>query len=267
MAHNYEKLERASGLLFIIGSILSKLKYLPITLAKIGGNVFGLLMYLVGYLLWFAACQRYPNQKIINNHWYTFAGFKEQFSAAAIIGCVAMVFSFLAFINSMAVVAAAWLMVCSNFLWLVGERNKIENPPQYRELPSKSHQETNFSYVTIVFSISLITAFSVTGVIIFPLSAAYIASLATLLTTGLSLWSFEHIFENLFPLPENKLTSPSKPTPVPEVDPSLAKMQPQKGPANGEETIPVKKKPEKPLPNNMPEPPSCPTNKMDFKPF
>lgn len=224
MAQDYEGLESASGYLFTIGAVFSKLQYLPITAVRVTSNLSALLMYLAGYFLWVAACQRYPHEELQTHRWYTFAEFKDQFTASAVIGSIAMAFSLFAIANPIAFVASAWLMVVSNFLWVVGERNKMVNPPQYRQLPDPKQQETYFNYSTIVFAISVITALSVTGVVFFPISAIYIVSLATILTTGLSLWSFEHILENWFPSPA-KSSTPMQPE-IPEVDQNLTKMQP-----------------------------------------
>lgn len=235
MSQNYEQLENASGLLFSIGAIFSKLQFLPINIIRIGSNVSALLAYWVGYVLWIAACQQYPSQERKNHHWYTFAEFKSQFTASAIVGSIAVTFSLLSIINPTAFVLSAWLMVVSNFLWVVGERNKMANPPEYRQLPSLKHQETNFNYATIVLSISTITACSVTAVIVFPLSATYIVSLTAILTTGLTLWSFEHILENWFPMPENKPAEELKP--IPEVNTILARMKPQPSPRNEDSEI------------------------------
>lgn len=224
MTKDFEALEKASGLLFSFGAAFSNLQYLPITLLRFSSNIAALLMYLIGYFLWIVACHKYPNEEPKNQYWYTFAEFKTQFTVAAIIGSIAMAFSLLAIYCSAAVIVSAWLMAISNFLWVVGERNKIDNPPQYRQLPESKQQETYFNYATIVFSISVITAFSVTFVFFFPPAAVYIASFATIVTTGLSLWSFEHILENWFPAPQKRVAGET--IEIPEVNPSLTKMQP-----------------------------------------
>ncbi|WP_367607274.1 hypothetical protein [Legionella sp. W05-934-2] len=250
MDKDYEVLEKSSGLLFTVGAFFSKLQYVPMTVVRVGSNVTALLMYLAGYVLWIAACQKYPDEKGVNHHWYTFAEFKAQFTASAIIGSIAMGCSLLAIINPTAFVISAWLMVVSNFLWVVGEGNKMENPPHYRQLPDTKHQQTNFNYTTIVFTISVVTALSVTGVIFFPAAAVYIVSLASILTTGLSLWSFEHLLENWFSTPKN--SDIKEESNIPEVNPALAKMQPDKTPKNENSYTPHSELARRPTPNQLP---------------
>ncbi|MDP1603202.1 MAG: hypothetical protein Q8M03_08055 [Legionella sp.] len=177
-----KRLDRASGILFLLSFVLSKLRYIPFSLFSAITYSSSLVVLMMGYFLWFLACQLYPEHPRLKGNWYAFSQFKNQNRMAAVIGSIAIICCFAAFAFPVFMVPACWLFVLSNIFWGISQFHKMKNPPTYDPDYSSSRQRTYLSYVAIMISLSILNAISATLLFIFPLFTVTIIAL----TIGLS---------------------------------------------------------------------------------
>lgn len=229
---NDTKLSNASSYFFLSGFVISKIKYLPIALVSSVLNLISLLLYLIGYGLWFIASHFYPGQDKKQQEWYEFAQFKEQYLYAAALGLVATSISMMAIFSPIMLVLSGWLFFGSNIIWTIGEYNKLNNPPSYEENFSKERQNAYVSYALSMSVIGFITAVSTTAAFLIPVMAIPLLIITTIVCIGvgalaLGYWidskfadsqpditideSYKQMSNNL----GKKISLDPKPTPVP----------------------------------------------------
>jgi hypothetical protein len=163
-----KRLDKASGLLLLLAFVLSKLRYIPFSLFSAITYAASLVLLLAGYLLWLLACQLYPDHPRLKGQWYAFSQFKVQNTVAALIGSLAILGCFVAFVFPIVIVPACWLFVVSNLLWGISQFHKMRNPPAYEVDYSSSRQKSYLYYIAIMVSLSILNAVSATLLVIFP---------------------------------------------------------------------------------------------------
>lgn len=202
-----KKLDKASGLFFFAGFLLSKLQYIPFPQASAILRFISLGIYLMAYGCWHAASLLHPDQKVRKNKWYSFAQIKEQFLFSSLVGFIATVMSIAAVFIPVLFPPAAWLFLVGNAIWTIGEYNKFKNPPQNDANFSYTRQKSYLYYSVTSTSISLITAVSATLIFVFPPIAIPITIFSLILCVGLGVFAFEFWLDSSF--------GDHKPTPVP----------------------------------------------------
>ena len=170
MSRNTALLDRISGYFFLAGFVLYRLKNVPVIGATII-NLAALAAYLIGYVMWFVATLCYPNQPRRADAWYGFAQFKEQFTAASLLGAMATIFSL---VYPTLLLPALWLFTASNLKCNIGEYHKMHNPPQYDPNYSTARQTMYLRYAFLVTSTSALTALACTLALAAP-AFAYIS--------------------------------------------------------------------------------------------
>lgn len=183
------RLDRISGYFFTAGFFISRARILPIALLNAVLNIVSLLSYLVGYVAWFAATLLYPNHPRKRDAWYGFAEFKDQFQVASILGTAATI---ICLTYPPLLLPALWLFATSNFLWIVGEYHRKENPPPYDPNFSTPRQETYLKYAYLMTSISLLTAAASTTAMCFPLAAPMVLLSSTVIGTVMTVIAFNY---------------------------------------------------------------------------
>jgi hypothetical protein len=179
-------LDKLSTYAFILGTLASKMQYLPLNMFTPVLSVISLILYLTGYSLWYISSYLKPEQTPKFTEWYGFAPTKEQSSYAAAIGILAMVTSLTALALPLMAIPAAWMIVASNLFWVIGEYHKFKNPPQDKDY-NEASQEQFLSYALSIASINLVAAITVTFLFFNP--ALFIPTLVVsgILTVGLTL--------------------------------------------------------------------------------
>lgn len=176
-----KRLDKASGLFFLMGFVFSKLQSIPLVFVSAIFNLLSLLCYLTAYSLWLAACERYPDQPSHINSWYGTVQFKSQHKVAAVLGTLAILTCLAAIAFPPALIPAAWLFLVSNILWCVAEYHKMCHPPVYDEEYSSKRQAVYIRYALLMTSASLVTALATTLVFCFPPAAFATLITATIL--------------------------------------------------------------------------------------
>lgn len=171
-----ETLDDLSGRLFLIGFFSTRLKSVPFFLISTIFNVVSLAAYLIGYLIWFIAALCYPEHQRINEAWYGFAQFKEQFQAAALLGTVATVMCLVA---PAFIIPATWIYTLSNTLWSIGEYHKKASPPSEDNQYSSAKQALYFRYTLLVAISSGITALASSAALLYPTTAFLVITSST----------------------------------------------------------------------------------------
>jgi hypothetical protein len=179
-------LGKASGLFFISGSILSKGQNIPVPLLSSILGALSLLLYTIGYALWFVSSHFFPKNHNTVSDWYGFAQFKEQYLYSSVIGLVGCTFSMAAFFVPALLLPAAWIFLTSNIMWSIAEYHKYQNPPDYDKEYSNSYQKTYLSYALVMTSISAITALSSSLIYFLPTLSFPLLVLSTLIIIGLN---------------------------------------------------------------------------------
>jgi hypothetical protein len=158
-------LDRASGYLFLVGFLTSKLKNIPVSLVGAIFNLVSLFAYLIGYVAWYIAAYMYKDYPRKREEWYGFAEFKIQYQVAALIGLVATI---MCLIFPPLIMPVAWFYTVSNVIWSISEHHKKKNPPPDAENYSTEKQGVYFRYASSVALNSTITAVTATIVFLFP---------------------------------------------------------------------------------------------------
>ncbi|MCX7115839.1 MAG: hypothetical protein NTW08_08050 [Gammaproteobacteria bacterium] len=156
-----EKLDYISGILFFIGIIFAKAQYLaPVPILGLISNSIGLILYLVGYFLWFIAAQISPDKRKNTEHWTGFASLRQQFTVASVIGLAATILGLAAIFMPILIVPTCWLFTVSNVWWFFGEYQKTKTPPELKNVSdySPNRQQAYFKYVAIVLVLSVLTS-------------------------------------------------------------------------------------------------------------
>lgn len=196
--NNARKLDKASGIFFFSGFMLSKLQYVPFPIAAGFFRFFSLGLYFGGYVLWFAASLLQPEHKKDYNQWYGFAKIKEQFAVSSLVGLTATVLSIVAVFIPIIFPPAAWLFLIGNIIWTIGEYHKLKNPPLEDLTYSHTQQKAYLSYALTTTVISLITAIAATLIVVFPLASVPITVFSLLLCVGLGALAFEYWLNSNF---------------------------------------------------------------------
>ncbi|WP_298622292.1 hypothetical protein [uncultured Legionella sp.] len=192
------KLGKLSSTFFLLGFIISKIQYLPVTIVSSFFHIIALGCYFLAYGAWFISSHFQPNQENNTEEWYGFAQFKEQFLYAATMGLIASLISILAIFFPVLIVPASWLFFSSNIFWTIGEYNKLQNPPESDENYSHSYQSTYLAYAMTMAATGLTTALSTTLVFIFPAITVPIIITATIISTGLGVLATEYWLDYTF---------------------------------------------------------------------
>lgn len=183
MADHAKNLDTASGIIFFLGILSSKLAYIPIAMVSGIGYLLSLCFYLLGYLLWVFASHFYPEHPRLKNHWSGFVQFKEQSKVSACVGGIAVIFAFLTFLFPWAIVPSIWLFFISNLIWSVSHYHKLKNPHPEENIFSKENQSTFLKYTVVNTVISLITAVCLTVSFFYP----PVAPILLIISTGFGL--------------------------------------------------------------------------------
>lgn len=190
-------LEKASGPLFFVGFMVSKLQYLPFAAAAAAFRFISLGIYLAAYSAWFAASYKQKEHERAHDQWYGFAKIKEQFLFSSFIGFIATVMSVGAVFVPALFPPAAWLFVLGNIIWSIAEYHKLHNPPADKKF-SYAQQEAYMSYAASTAAISFVTASSATIMFFFPPIAIPVTVFSLLLCAGLSTLAFEYWLNSSF---------------------------------------------------------------------
>ena len=118
-------LNKVSGASFGIGGFMSGLTRIPI-LSQIVALP-SLLFFFAGYITWLANTYFYKDYDQEHDTSYGFTTYKGRCQTAALLGAIAILLSI---IVPVLFVPTAWLLFIGNFVWIHGERNKKDNPPQ-----------------------------------------------------------------------------------------------------------------------------------------
>ncbi|QMT60430.1 hypothetical protein [Legionella sp. PC997] len=186
-----QKLDKASGIFFFAGFLLSKLQYIPFPLAASIFRFLSLGVYGLAYLSWFTACHLHPDHPEHYRKWYGFAQIKEQFIFSSAIGFTATVISVAAIFVPALFPPAAWLFLLGNIIWAIGEYHKLKNPPPADENFSSTRQKAYVSYAVTSTAISLVAALAATFILLFPPLAIPITIFSLLICVGLGALAFE----------------------------------------------------------------------------
>lgn len=215
-----QKLDKASGIFFFSGFLLSKLQYIPFPLVSAIFRFVSLGVYLLAYLSWLTACLLHPDHEEHYRKWYGFAQIKEQFLLSSLVGLIATVISVAAVFIPALFPPAAWLFLLGNIIWTIGEYHKLKNPPAQDDNFSYSKQKTYLSYAATTCAITLVTAIAATLMFFFPPLAIPITIFSLVVCVGLGALAFEFWLNSAF--------GDHKPTPTPE---SYAQMSDTLGPS------------------------------------
>lgn len=191
-----QKLDKASGILFFAGFLLSKLQYLPFPIVSAVFRFVSLGIYLLAYLSWLTASILHPDHKEHYLKWYGFAQIKEQFFYSSFIGLGATILSVAAVFIPALFPPAAWLFFLGNLVWTVGEYHKLRNPLDKNA--SYSKQSAYCGYATTSSAISFVTAISATLIFIFPPMAIPITIFSLIVCVGLGALAFEFWLNSSF---------------------------------------------------------------------
>lgn len=192
------KLDKASGIFFFSGFLISKLQYIPFPLLSCIFRFISLSFFFFAYGFWCIANILRPDQREHQDKWYGFAQIKEQFLFSSFIGLVATIVSVAAVFIPMLLPVAAWLFVLGNIIWAIGEYHKFKTPPEHDTNFSLKQQKSFVSYAISSTVITLITAIAATLMFVFPLFAIPITLLSLLTCVGVGALSFEFWLKSRF---------------------------------------------------------------------
>lgn len=189
---NESTLNKASGFFFFSGFLLSKFQYAPFAIASSITNLVALVLYMIGYGLWFIGVQKSaPNPK-----WSPFINFKEKFLHAAILGLLATTVSILAIINPLFLIPAGWIYFISNILWTKGEYYKLNASYDNESSPFYQSQSNYFNYSIAMSTIGFVTATATTLSLLVPAIALPVIILSAIMCLGLGALAFEYWIES-----------------------------------------------------------------------
>lgn len=186
-----QKLDKASGVFFFTGFLLSKLQYIPFPLASAIFRFVSLGIYSLAYLSWLTASLLHPDHPVNYRKWYGFAQIKEQFLLSSFVGLTATIISVAAVFIPALFPPAAWLFLIGNAIWAIGEYHKFKNPPKEDANYSSARQKSYVSYAVTSTSISLVAAVAATLIFFFPPMAIPITIFSLIICAGLGALAFE----------------------------------------------------------------------------
>lgn len=219
---NAKYFDKASGIFFFSGFMLSKLQYLPFPVVSAIFRFVSLSSYLMAYGSWFIANLLHPGHQEREDKWYGFAKIKEQFLFSSLIGFIATILSVVAITVPVLFPPAAWLFMLGNLIWTIGEYHKLNNPPADDADFSQTRQQSYFAYAATSTAISLITALAATLILIFPPAAIPITIFSLLICVGLGALAFEHWLDSSFGAHKPSQAPSSHQKMVNELAPSLS---------------------------------------------
>ncbi|ASQ45734.1 hypothetical protein [Legionella clemsonensis] len=177
-----ERLDTASGVFFFLGFVVSQLQHSPFVFLAALSNLGALFFYSIGYALWLAACQLYPDYPRQKTHWYGFVEVKNQHRIAAILGAIAIICCVAGIFMPAMLVPASWLFFASNLVWCIAEYHK------HNITQNTSHAETAYMQYTVLSTVmTLVPAIGATISLFFPPAALFTFIIST--TLGISLGS------------------------------------------------------------------------------
>lgn len=166
-----ERMDKASGIFFLLGFLSSKMQYLPIALLSGISNLLAMGFYALGYILWLGACRLAPNHPALPNKWYGFSQFRDQHAVSAIIGVTATICCCFLFLTQSLIIPVSWLFLLSNIFWAIGEYHKLNNPSPNDSNFIYERQELYCYYSVSIVGLSLMTAIATTIAFVFPPAA------------------------------------------------------------------------------------------------
>lgn len=178
-----DKLHRVS---LACGFVMAQLQFIPAIATTI--HAISLLFYFAGYLFWLTSSEVYKDYAITNEHWYTFASIKTQYSLASWLGMFAVACCSLSFFYSSLLVPTYWIFVLCNFCWSSAEETILDNPPP-KEIDhefSTSYQKAYSRYSKLITALSVLTALSTTMTTFFPSVAVIIFSVSPFISIPLT---------------------------------------------------------------------------------
>lgn len=177
-----ERLDTASGVFFFLGFVVSQLQHSPFVFIAALSNLAALFFYSIGYTLWLAACQLYPNYPPHKDRWYGFIEIKNQHRIAVILGALAIGCCVAGIFIPALLVPASWLFFASNLIWCIAEYHK------HKLLQNSSAAETAYMQYTVISTImTLVPAIGATISLFFPPAALLTFIIST--TLGVTLGS------------------------------------------------------------------------------
>ena len=198
-------LDYISGIIFFVAFLVAKMQHIPHPLISSVSKFVGLCGYLLGYFSWYLSTLFYPKQARVENTWFGFAEFKDQFQATSLIGLVATV---LCLVFPVLILPATCLFAISNILWLIGEHHKNNTPNIPGRNLSSAAKSHYFIYVTLITAVSVMIAIGMTIAFFCPVIAPPILMATTIMSIGLSLVAM------LFLLRSNCASKPAEETRV-----------------------------------------------------
>jgi hypothetical protein len=190
-------LDKLSGFSFTLGMIASKIQFIPINLATPFLNLASLMLYLLGYSLWYVSSHFYPEHHPEYTKWYGFAQFKEQNSYAAFLGILGALTSMAALALPVLALPAAWIFFGCNVFWTMAWYHKLKNPLK-DEPYSEAYQRSYLSYSLAITTMGLVGALATTLVFIFPAITIPALALSGALSIGLGLVALDFFLDFTF---------------------------------------------------------------------
>lgn len=185
-------LRQVRGVIFFIGFVLSKIKYIPYIFISPYFHLVSLIFYLTGHLLSYIGSHIEPEHSRKEDSWYGFLPFREQYRVAATIGIIATLLSIASYYVPFLIVLASWLFLTGNTIKSIGEYHKLNSPPTADKHFSFSRQNSFFLHSTCNCLTSTVSAISTTLVFLFPAASLSIMGFATLITLSIGAASLEH---------------------------------------------------------------------------
>lgn len=184
--------DNASSTFFFFGFVTTQLRAVPIalvsTILKIASSIF----FLTAYLLWLVACQFYPDYQPKKPSWTGLASFKDQNKFAALLGALAILLTITGLIYPPALLAATWLLLFSNGIWLISELNKKHHPfPEALNFSNRG-QSSYVLYAVSTTGMALVTAIAATIIFVTPAATSATLLLSTLLVVALGVYAISN---------------------------------------------------------------------------
>ena len=200
-----KNLDNASGKLFLIGFIATKLRLIPIPFLSTILGFISSICYLIGYALWLIACHFYPDQAPKKEAWYGFSQIKNQHRITAVLGFVGIALCLLSFAFPALLLPGAAIFAISNIVWSIAEYHKRQNPPNDASY-SPARQNYYVSYAILSTLVSVISAAALALTIICPPAGVAALFISSLLGFVLTVAAFYFLLST--PLPPNEHVKP-----------------------------------------------------------
>lgn len=211
------KYNKASGYAFFSGSLLGKIRFLPLLIPLLvlpnivitAAAIASLTAGLIGYAFWSIASSDYPAHKKHEHEWYGFAEYKQQHLASALFGILASVLCITGLFIPILYPLATCFYLASNLFWCISEYHRLKNPPLDDPEYSSSYQESYVNYTISMTAIGLNTTVAAIVSFFFPLIIVPLMITTTIITMGLSVLATEFWLDcNLGDHQENALSPP-----------------------------------------------------------